>query len=135
MTNRRLPDWRRRLEALLVHSEHRPFEWGVHDCGSFGADVALAVTGADVLVQLRGTHRTALEAQRELQRRGGLTGILQDARIMPCYSLHVADGDLVTLEQGDWPVLGVWFAGQAHAPGPQGLQTAGAERVAWGWRL
>ena len=135
MTNRRLPDWRRRLEALLVHSEHRPFEWGVHDCGSFGADVALAVTGADVLAQLRGTHRTALQAQRELQRRGGLTGILQDARLMPCYSLGVQDGDLVTLEQGDWPVLGVWLDGVASAPGEHGLQAAPLERVVWGWRL
>lgn len=134
-THQRDPYWRRRLAALLVDAEHRPFAWGTHDCGSFGADVALALTGADLLARLRGTHTTALAAQRELQRRGGLTGVLQGAGLQALYSLHVTDGDLVTLEQGEWPVLGVWFEGQAHATGPHGLQTAPLDRVLWGWRL
>jgi hypothetical protein len=59
----RLPDWERRLAAVLHAARDRPFAVAVHDCGTFAADAVAAVTGRDPLAALRARYRA--EAGRQ----------------------------------------------------------------------
>lgn len=128
-------DWRQRLAALMAEHQQQPFAWGTHDCGSWGADVVLALTGRDALTGLRGSHTSAKEAQRELQRRGGLVAVLRAAGLQAVVAADTASGDLVVLAQGAWPVLGVCLGGQAWAPGVHGLAAAPMAHVLMAWRV
>lgn len=60
--NRRLPDWERRLAAVLHAARDRRFAVAVHDCGTFAADAVAAVTGRDPLASMRAQYR--VEAAR-----------------------------------------------------------------------
>jgi len=43
----RLPDWRRRFDAVLAAYGSRDFEWGSADCVTLALDTMKAITGVD----------------------------------------------------------------------------------------
>lgn len=69
----RAEGWEVRLAEAVEAARHRPFEWGVHDCATWAADVRRALTGEDMAAEWRGRYRTALGAQRLIRRLGHST--------------------------------------------------------------
>lgn len=67
----RLPDWRRRYEAIIDEIKARPFAWGEHDCGpGLAGRLVLAMTGVDLSAQYAGRYHDALSAARLIQELG-----------------------------------------------------------------
>ncbi len=52
----RYEDWPARMNAVVREYELSPFEWGKHDCVTFAADVALAISGRDYMSGFRGNY-------------------------------------------------------------------------------
>lgn len=52
----RLAGWERRLSDYVEQCRSLPFSWGTHDCATFCAGAAQAVTGEDLLEQFRGMY-------------------------------------------------------------------------------
>lgn len=65
----RLPDWERRLAAVVEHHLDTPGEWGISDCLLTVMDAVEAVTGVDPAAKVRGKYSTELGAVRTLRRR------------------------------------------------------------------
>lgn len=63
----RRPDWQSRLSAYIVAAAHRPFQYGVQDCGLFVAGAIEAMTGVDVAAELRG-YRNRTQAYDAIRR-------------------------------------------------------------------
>lgn len=71
----RIKGWQTRLEALVNDRLHRRFEFGVHDCCLWAADVVLAATGTDPAEGLRGTYNDEQSAQAVIESMGGVPSI------------------------------------------------------------
>lgn len=139
----RLPQWPHRLHALVLRHQCTPFAWGVHDCLTWAADVALALHGTDTLHRARTAAEprcTARQAWRRLQRTGGPLATVGNGFIAAgLQGVAVAQaqvGDLLLLPTHPrWPALAVCNGEAALAPGAQGLQAWPASAAARAWRL
>jgi hypothetical protein len=135
---KRLPDWPARLAELMDTSIGKPFEWGVNDCVTFASAGVLAVTGEDVLKDLRGRWNTALGAGRVLHRLGGFVQAVTD-RLGPATSaIHARRGDLVLFPDelvvgGRHGCLSVCFGTQCGAPGDRRMtfRSSAEGRLCW----
>jgi hypothetical protein len=56
MALKRTHDWPEQLHRLIRARWDTPFQWGVNDCGTFAADVVLAMTGVDIAADVRLTY-------------------------------------------------------------------------------
>jgi hypothetical protein len=65
--------WDARLVALVAKHRDSPYAWGTHDCMTFAADVAKAVTGKDHAKGHRGKYKSHASAMVYLQRLGADT--------------------------------------------------------------
>lgn len=74
MSTSRFPDWQSRLQAAIAARQHRPFEWGRHDCCLFVCDCIEAMTGRDPAADVRG-YSTDREAARLVRELGGMRSI------------------------------------------------------------
>jgi hypothetical protein len=70
------------LTEFLRSAAQRGFSWGEHDCLLWLADWIEDRRGVDAAGLLRGSYRTALEAQRLVKREGGLVALI-DQRMAP----------------------------------------------------
>ncbi|MFN3303037.1 MAG: DUF6950 family protein [Roseateles sp.] len=131
----RVPDWPRRLSALMLARQDVPFAWGLNDCASFAADAAQALRGVDVLAELRGERRTALAARRQIEAGGGIPAALARAGLAEVPPALAQRGDLLWLAQGEDHVLAVCWGELAAAPGPQGLGFASMDGAVRAWRV
>lgn len=136
---RRLQRWEDRLEYFLDCRVYRPFRWGTNDCAAFAADAVQAMTGRDVLAELRVPRTTALEAMRAARRIGGVPAALERAGLEPIDPRDAHMGDLVMVRdpatQDADPVLAVVTGNAAVCPGPRGAVVA---PLSWGvaaWRV
>ena len=144
-TPTRLPDWERRLQALIGRSERRAFAWGAFDCCTFAADAVLAQTGADLLGELRGTWDTQVGALRVVR---GLTAagfgaamarVVLDAGLEEIPLPKAMRGDLVLVHSGEarWTRAAAIVQG-THAVGPTagtGLVSVARERWVRAWHV
>lgn len=137
MTIHRLPDWMKRLNALVISRMAAPFEWGRNDCGAFAADAVQAMTGFDVLSELRGSRRSERAALRQLRTAGSVSAVLDRAGLQRVDVAFVQRGDVVLLPSTGtaWPVVAVCVGGEAVAPGPGGLEARNAADAIEAWRL
>ena len=136
----RLADWRLRLDALLHERLAAPFAWGTNDCAIFCADAVLALTGRDPLPAALRRHRSALQAQRALGRRGGLEQLVHATLGVPVDLAALMDGDVVLVDparagRDGARALGLWDYGLALGPGTTGLAALPAATVVHGWRI
>lgn len=131
---RRLRDWQPRLAALIAQRMQHPLVWGRHDCCLFAADAVLAVTGADVAVDLRGTYSTAEGADQLLQRLGGLAELCIERLGPVIRTALAAPGDVGIAQVAG--VRGLVVCGGAHwlAVGPHSLQPLPSDIVLRAWR-
>jgi len=116
---RRREDWPERLGAVVDAARRRPFEWGRFDCALFAADAVAAMTGEDLAAPFRGRYRTRAGASRALRRAGyeSLEALCMALLGQPLDTPTLAQrGDVVLLEAGNGPQLGVCVGAQAAAP-------------------
>lgn len=139
----RVPGWERRLAELELAARGRSFAWGMHDCCTWAAECVHAVTGQDVLADLRGRWRTEPEAAAVLRELGGLRqAVTQRVGTEPLPTVLLAQrGDLVLLALGNTQALGVCMGAFAVAPAEDGLAridmtlAAGDRRALLAWRI
>lgn len=67
----RKPDWESAMGAALELAGGQSFAWGSADCVHFVAGVVEAMTGADPLIDYRGTYASEDEAWAALSARDG----------------------------------------------------------------
>lgn len=68
----RLPDWERRLLALVEKDRDRPYQYGRHDCLLWAANAVKAVIGKDFARGHRGKYKSAASASRYLRQAFGV---------------------------------------------------------------
>lgn len=118
----RFPDWQARLAGWLRDNRKRAFEQGKWDCGLFAAGAIEAMTGVDVVAEVRGRYTTTRGAMRVLKRLGHKDHIALFASHLPEVPLLSArPGDLVTFEAEDGLALAIIQGAGAYHAGPHGL--------------
>lgn len=131
--------WVMLLEAEVRRHERRPFEWGVHDCCTFAADVVQALTGVDPMMAFRGTYLGQLGAARLLREHGGLMMLAANLLGNPVPAKRAGRGDVVLYtEAGNpaaRPALGVCMGAVLAAPGPDGLAYAPMAWATHAWPI
>lgn len=140
----RRTDWPERLAQAVDRGGRAGWQWGVHDCCTWTADVVAAMTGQDPLADIRGRWRTAAGAGRMLRRLGGLQAAVSARLGPPLPALVLAQrGDVVLLHTPQGDALGVCAGAVVLAPGLQGLsrwplvggQPGDAVHAALAWRV
>lgn len=134
----RVPDWQRRLRDVFARYRAQPVVCGVSDCGTLWADAVEAVTGVDVLADLRGTYQTPDEAVAALARLGFADArALADARFSAVWPEDLHRGDLGFAETlaGGSPIASpaIIDAGHAFTVGPTGLVAFPRSLITYGW--
>lgn len=129
----RLHTWPARYAALCSSRMTAPFEWGVHDCCLWAADVVEALTGVDYAAAWRGTYSTAASAARLVEDLGGVRSIATSALGEAVSPRMAGVGDLVLIEQAGREMLGVCNGAEALVVGPTGLEavSVGSALAAW----
>jgi hypothetical protein len=95
----RLPDWDRRLVAVIARHRNEAAEWGVSDCLLTAMDAVEAVTGVDPVKSIRGRYKTERGAAGLLRRRGfGSLGEALAANFPRVGKLMAKRGDLALIE-------------------------------------
>lgn len=118
----RLPDWQPRLTVWLRDSRKKPFEQGTWDCGVFAAGAIEAMTGVDVIAEVRGKYSTTKGAMKLLKRLGYKDHVALFASVCPKIPLLSSRaGDLVAFKTAEGLALGIVQGAGAYHAGPHGL--------------
>lgn len=129
-------DWQERLADLIDANRQTPFQWGVHDCALWGADVMEAQTGADFGAPFRGKYSDAEGAAEALRTFGAGTLIKTFdrhlERIAPAFA---GRGDLVAKGRGRTAAIGVCIGSEALFVGDDGLVRVPRSEWAAAWRV
>lgn len=133
------PDWEFRLEFHINASVHRVFRYGAFDCCTFAADAILAMTGADIMWNLR-NYSGAKAAKVLLKSLGGLEAaaesVARENGMDEVHPIKAQRGDMVML-CGNRPAIGIvgldgyW----AVIPSTRGLYSVPLNLFARAWRV
>lgn len=138
MLFRRFEDWPARLENALADMRARPFQWGVTDCCLFAADCVMAITGRDLAEPYRGRYKTKRGAFSALKRvsGGGVQAAATLALGEPLKTALLAQrGDVVLVESGEGPALGICVGVKCAYLGRAGLGFIPLSAVQMAWRV
>jgi hypothetical protein len=126
----RLPDWQSRLDAYIASARGRAYSPGEFDCCTACADVVYAVTGVDLMSDLRGTYNTDCGAYKLIRRLGGMSALLS-SRLGPEIDPRIAlPGDIGV--GGDDGESAVFCLGSTWASvGSSGLTIVRPPKMAW----
>ncbi|MDQ1081454.1 DUF6950 family protein [Pseudoroseomonas cervicalis] len=136
-TRPRVQDWPERLAELIEARREMPFTWGLHDCCTFAADAAVALTGSDPMAQFRGRYSdeegaAAMVGQGGLEEKVAAELAAWGAReIRPAFAQR---GDWALVMVGNDLMSGVVIGAEVAVPGPDGLRFVSlqAARRCWG---
>ena len=110
----RLDNWQTTLSDYIVSCAHKPFQYGVLDCGLFVADAIKAMTGKDVAGELRGLYTTRGTAFMAIKALCGRTSMEAGAAYLAGQSgvpevpvLMAQRGDPILLRHGASSSLGI----------------------------
>ncbi len=131
----RLRDWPERFDALVQSHAHTPFGWGAHDCCTFAADAVQALTGQDVMADLRARYDSALTAARLMEDLGGLQSAVTALMGPPCSPVYCTVGDVLLVKNEGRALLAICNGTSGLAPGPAGLVAVDAQSALAGWRV
>lgn len=92
------------MERVIEKYQALPFEWGVSDCCQFIGECIEAMTGVDHLARFAYSGRAG--ARKLLRQYGGLENLVS-AVLGPPVERTAQHGDIVSVHQGDGPLLGV----------------------------
>ena len=135
----RCQDWPEILADGLDARAAQPFAWGVNDCCTLACDVVLAMTGVDLMADLRGSYSDEASAEAILAREGGLAAVAARAALAAglgdCHAGFAQRGDVALVQHGNALAMGV-IAGDAVAvPGPDGLAFLPLSAVLRAWSV
>ena len=106
--------WQSELSAYLVACAHRPFRYGLLDCGLFVADAVRTMTGVDVAAELRGRYENRAQAFAAVRALCGAASIAAAADyfaaefgILEIPVTRAQRGDAVQLRTGRHASLGI----------------------------
>src|SRR5690242_12826816 len=91
---KRLESWESILDAEIEKARPLAFEWGVHDCATWAANVVLALTGEDLIAAIRGSYTDEESARQVIDAGGGLDACV-DARLPRVGVAFAQRGDVV----------------------------------------
>jgi hypothetical protein len=113
---KRFADWEDRLSTYLDGLRGKPFAWGKNDCATFAAGAVQAMTGEDVIPEVRGRYTTARGSVRTLRKHAaGTLAATVTAKFGEPVD-HAQRGDIV-MHDGS---LAISFGAFAIAVGEQG---------------
>ncbi|WP_127109939.1 DUF6950 family protein [Pararhodobacter zhoushanensis] len=130
----RIAGWETILAEQIEAARLRPFQWGVHDCATWAADVRAALTGTESAAQAwRGRYKTEIGAARALRRLGwpDLATGAEAALGAPIPVLMAQRGDVVM----DGQTFGVCVGASAAFVGETGLIYARLGQCSAAWRV
>jgi hypothetical protein len=137
---RRIENWPEKLFALVEARANAPFEWGVHDCCIFSADVIAEITGIDLMAEYRGRYDSALSAAR-LFERDGLEAAIEAACAATGFAEHAGPlsaqrGDLVITEIPErGPAAGLCLGATAVFVAPTGISEIPIAQCRRAWAI
>lgn len=109
MMLKRKEDWQQALNKTVEAARERPFLWGEHDCCIFTTSVVEAMTGVDLMQNLRGEYTTEEEAKEVLKIKCGKTlyRTLQKFFGQAISPAIAHRGDVMYRRDGDFPSVGI----------------------------
>jgi hypothetical protein len=130
----RLPDWERRLFALIEANKSRPFVWGEFDCAQWGSMCLEAVTGrvSELNKRKRKTEKAALKMLKE---RGGLMGILTAELGEAVNPKMTKRGDICLLQNGERHSVGVCVGTHSVCTDNNGLVSVPMSKAVAAWHI
>ncbi len=129
--------WERRLLAYIASRKREPFAWGkrANDCCSFANGAVMAMTGRDVMADVR-DYANEAGAARALVEAGVSSFEELVDRLLPAIPAGMAQrGDLALVSDGNMPVLMVVQGDMLVGPDHEGLKRAPRTRAAKSWRV
>lgn len=133
----RLPDWRRRLFALLQESLRTPFVWGTHDCvllAAKGVDAQLGTAWYDD-VRVRFSYTDEAQARAVLAAAGGLEAMVTSYLGTPVMPSWCGAGSVVLTALGERQLLCLHDGTKLVGPDEVGLRRVPMALAVCGWRL
>ena len=133
----RREDWGVRFHAAIKAALHRPFEWGVHDCAIFAANIIQEMTDEDVAEPWRG-YADERGAVRMALKAGGLSGIATSVLGEPIKTTFAQCGDIVLIasDRVGWDgSLAVCAGVKAACVAEDGLIFVKREKWLQAWRV
>ena len=131
----RLPGHAEALARLMAERQHKPFEWGLHDCCLWASDAVRAQVGVDPAATLRGRYANAMQARRVLAALGGVEGVARAALGEPLRSPLLACAGDVGLSGGDKAALGVCIGAWWAFASRDGLSLRPLNDAVMAWRV
>lgn len=136
-------EWRVRLDAVVHEYRHAAFAWGTHDCVTFAAHVATAVSGVDIVARMHAKYawHDALSAMRIVKDAGGLPNLVSEFLGAPTLPFLARHGDLVLAynryveEGGEERALTVHLGDHLLGPGAAGLIALPPYAARLVWRI
>lgn len=123
-TRARVADWPERLARFIEGRRRHGFAWGGHDCFSFAADAALALTRDDPAVAVRGTYATEEEAEAIIGPDGleaWVAATMAAWGAPECPPDLAQRGDMVFVGVGNQRMCGVHLGATIAVPGAEKL--------------
>ena len=117
-------DWPQALSNACHKYKDTPHEWGTHDCVIFCAKVVEAMTGEDLIADLKGQWTTQIGAARVIKSNGfdSLDEMVSD--YLPEKPLpFIGRGDIVICDGDNGEFIAVVMGHNCVAPGPKGLNS------------
>jgi hypothetical protein len=131
----RFEAWPEILDAEIRACLTRPFSWGEHDCALMAADIVKAMTGEDLMADLRGKYTNATGARRVIHKLGGLDVAVTE-RLGNAISVPFAQrGDVVLAELALGPTIGVCLGTMSAFPGYEGAQFVNTALCEKAWAI
>jgi hypothetical protein len=131
-------DWPQRLAEFLRAKEREPFGFGTNDCCLFTCDWLRRLHGVDAAAPFRG-YSSALGAARVLEDRGGVLTIAEQVCAENGWvgvPVKLARrGDVVALDMGHGPSLGVCVGAESAFPGEHGIIYRDTLECVRAWRV
>lgn len=135
-TRARADDWPERLAAFIDERRDHGFAWGLQDCFTLAADVALELTGEDPAASIRGTYATEEGADAVVGPDGleaWVAGMMAAWGAPECEPAFAQRGDMVFVAVGNQRMCGVHLGNSVAVPGADRLHFLPASRVLRAW--
>ncbi len=128
-------NWPELLADFIASRATIPFAWGSQDCCLFAADAVAVITGVELAARWRDQYADARSAARLLKEGGGVAAIAQDALGGAIAPLTARRGDVLALDAGNGPSLGVCVGSMVAVPGFAGLVYFPLTAATTAWRV
>ncbi len=129
---KRVEGWEHILADELWKARSLRFEWGVCDCVIWSANVVLAMTGVDLMADIRGAYHSQLSAYRIIKEKEGTLEACVSARLAKLPLQLARRGDIIRWEHS----LGICAGEKAFfLTESQGIQPVPLIRCESAWKV